>query len=48
MLPADHHTFAAQQVTQHPAAGERIVQMQRVDPSHDRQIGRRYRSRLIV
>jgi hypothetical protein len=48
VLPPDHHSFPAQQVTQHPAARERIVQMQRVDPSHDRQIGRRHRSGLIV
>jgi len=35
-LTANDDAFAAQQVTQHPAARERVVQMQRVDPSHDR------------
>jgi hypothetical protein len=47
-FPADHHAFAAQQVAQHPAARERIVQMQRVDPTHDRKLGRRNRPGLII
>jgi hypothetical protein len=47
-FPPDHHAFATQKVAQHPAARERIVQMQRVDPTHDRQFGRRNWPRLIV
>ena len=47
-LAADRDAFAAQQVAQHPAAGERVVQVQRVDPPHDRQVGRRHRPRFVV
>src|SRR3954451_17006041 len=41
-------TPSAQQVAQHPAARKRVVQVQRVDPTHDRKLGRRNRPRLIV
>jgi hypothetical protein len=47
-LAADHHAFAAQQVAQHPAARKRVVQMQLVDPTHDRQLAGRNRPGLIV
>ncbi len=33
MLPAYLVAFAGQQTFQHPAAGERILQMQLVDPA---------------
>ena len=47
-LTADLDALAAQQIAQHPAAGERVVEMQLVDPPHDRQIGRRHRPRTVV
>jgi hypothetical protein len=47
-IPADRHSLAAQQVTQHPAARERIVQMQGVNPSHDRKVRRRHRPGRVV
>jgi hypothetical protein len=31
--------FRLQQAPQHPAAGERIVEVQLVDPAHQREIG---------
>jgi hypothetical protein len=34
-----------EEVAQHPAAGERVVQMQFVDPQHQREIGGGNRSR---
>jgi hypothetical protein len=46
--PADHDTLATQQVAQHPAARERVVQMQRIDPPHNRKLGRRHRLRFII
>src|SRR5438046_357150 len=47
-FPTNHDALAAQQITQHPTARERVVEMQRVDPPHDRKLGRRYRRRLVV
>jgi hypothetical protein len=47
-LPADRDALAAQQIAQHPAAGERVVEMQLVDPPHHRQIGRRHRPRAVI
>jgi hypothetical protein len=41
--PADHHPLGAQQVTQHPAAGEGMLEMQHIDPVHNRQPSRRHR-----
>ncbi len=38
VLAADREAFALQQVAQHPAAGERMLEMQLVDPPHQRQI----------
>jgi hypothetical protein len=35
---ADRNAAAIQKVAQHPASGERIFQMQFVDPSHDREV----------
>jgi hypothetical protein len=35
-------------VTQHPAARERVVEVQLVDPPHDRQIGGRRRTRIVI
>ena len=40
-LAADRDALATQQIAQHPAARERVVEMQLVDPSHDPQIRRR-------
>jgi hypothetical protein len=39
-LPTDRDTFASQQIAQHPTARERVVQVQLIDPPHDRQVGR--------
>ena len=44
----DRDALAAQQVAQHPAARERVVEMQLVDPPHDRKIRRRYRTGPVV
>ena len=45
LVSSDRDALAAQQVTQHPAAGERIVEVQLVDPPHDREFGGRHRTR---
>lgn len=37
-----------EKLLQHPAAGERIFQVQRVDPAHQSQIGSRNRAGQIV
>jgi len=34
--PTDHHTPQTQHIAQHPAAREGVIEMQRVDPMHDR------------
>ena len=47
-LPADDNTLAAQQIPQHPATREWVIQMQGIDPSHDRKLGRRHRPWFIV
>src|SRR5277367_1187585 len=47
-LPSDRNTLAAQQVTQHPTARERVVEVQLVDPPHDRQIDDRHRTRIVI
>ena len=46
--PTDHHALLPEQVPQHPAAGERIEQVQLVDPPHDGQVGVRHRPWQIV
>src|SRR4051812_24558471 len=48
MAAADLHAFGLQEITQHPAAREREVEMQLVHPAHDGEIGRRHRSRQVV
>ena len=48
MAAADRDALAVQQVAQHPAARERVVEMQLVDPAHDRQIRGRHRPRLVI
>lgn len=48
MPPADLDAFPPQQVAQHPAARERIVQVQLVHAPHDRQIGRANRPGQII
>jgi hypothetical protein len=38
-VPApDLHAFAAKQVAQHARAGERMLQVQLVEPAHERQV----------
>ena len=39
MQPAYLQTFSSQQIPQHPAAGKRIIEMQLVDPKHQREVG---------
>ncbi len=48
MLAADRDAFAIEQVTQHPTAGERMLQVQFVDTPHQRQVRVRGRLRLVV
>src|SRR4029453_6507410 len=48
MPAADTDPFLFEEVAQHPAARERELQMQLVNPAHDGQIGRRHRSGQIV
>jgi hypothetical protein len=38
-LAPDRDALATQQIAQHPTARERVVEMQLIDPTHDRQIG---------
>jgi hypothetical protein len=45
---SDRDALATQQIAQHPAARKRIIEMQFVDPAHDRQIGGRHRAGLII
>src|SRR5476651_1678874 len=47
-LATDPDTLSPQQIAQHPAARERVVEMQLIDPPHDRQIARRYRTGPVV
>src|SRR3954447_18890100 len=48
-MPAtDADPFLFEEVAQHPAARERELQMQLVNPAHDGQIGRRHRSGQVV
>jgi hypothetical protein len=47
-LAADRDALATQQIAQHPAARERVVEMQFVDPPHHYQIGRRHRPGPVV
>ena len=43
-----HDAFAGEQIAEHPAARERIIEMQFVDPAHQRQIGRRHRPGQVI
>ena len=47
-LAPDRDALAPQQIAQHPAARERVIQMQLVDPPHHRQIGRRHRPGPVI
>jgi hypothetical protein len=48
-VPAAHlQALLAEQIAQHPAAGERVVQMQLVDLAHQPQVFVRDRARLVV
>ncbi len=46
--PADIEAFANEEVAHHPATRERVIQMQFVDPVHQRQISGGNRSRQII
>ena len=48
VLAANHMAFPPEHVAQHPAAGKGILQVQFVDPAHQRQICRRGRRRRVV
>ena len=48
VAPANQNAFAGEHVAQHPAARERIVEMQFVDPPHDGEVLRRDGPRLVV
>ena len=48
MAAADRNALALQHVAQHPAARERIVEMQFVDAPHDLQVLGRNRPRLVI
>src|SRR6202789_1752059 len=47
-LPTDRDAFATQQIAQHPAARERMIEVQLIDPPHDRQISRRNRTGIVI
>jgi hypothetical protein len=48
-MPApDLAPLGSQQAPQHPRAGEGKLQMQPVEPSHDREVGVRHRPRQVV
>src|ERR1700733_7045653 len=46
--PPDRDVLATQQVAQHPTAGERVIQVQLIDPPHDRQISGRHRTGIVI
>src|SRR5208337_2732438 len=48
MAPANGDALAVQKIAQHPAASKRPLQMQFVDPPHDREILRRDRPGLVI
>jgi hypothetical protein len=48
MTTADLAPFGGQQISQHPRTGERKLQMQFVDPPHNRKIARRDRPRQVI
>src|SRR5205823_9731582 len=47
-LAADRDALPTQQIAQHPTARERVVEVQFVDPPHDRKIGRGHRAWLVI
>src|SRR5215470_4933740 len=48
MPPADLAPLGSQQVAQHAGPCVRVLQVQLVQPSHERKIARRQRNRLVV
>src|SRR5438094_7620317 len=48
MPAADLAPLASQQASQHARTAERKLQMQPVEPLHDREVGRRHRARQII
>src|SRR5947199_8465635 len=48
MPAADLAPLGSQQASQHARTGERKLQMQPVEPLHDREVGRRHRTRQVI
>ena len=48
VIAAHRRAFPAQQVAEHPTAGEGILQVQDIQPAHEPQIGLRDAARRIV
>src|ERR1700686_4709288 len=48
MTAADLAPLGGQKASQHPRAGERGLQVQSIEPPHDREVGFRHRSRQVV
>src|SRR5256714_15011386 len=48
MPAADLAPLGSQQASQHARTSERKLQMQPVEPLHDREVGRRHRARQII
>src|SRR6478736_6264824 len=48
MTAADLAPLGDQKASQHPRAGERELQVQSIEPPHDREVGFRHRSRQVV
>jgi predicted TIM-barrel fold metal-dependent hydrolase len=46
--PPNRNALAVQDIARHPAARERVVEMQLVDPAHDLQVRARDRLRLVA
>ena len=48
MPAADLAPLGSQQTSQHPRAGEGVLQMQPVETPHDREVGFRHRPRQVI
>jgi hypothetical protein len=47
-LSPDRGALAAQQIAQHPAARKRVIEVQFVNPAHDRQIAGRHHAGMVI
>jgi hypothetical protein len=47
VLTPDLEAFGLQQVLQHPLSGKGVIEVQFVDPPHQRQVGSRRRTRQV-